>query len=206
MMPRLPLRRIALGLWIAAFVVGGTVLLGAYRSGAFDPPPEEVGQGNGIGGAFSMTDVERGPVTEADFEGRPMAVFFGFTSCPDVCPTMLYQMSAWLDELGPLADRIEPVFVSVDPDRDTVDVVSQYLDLFDARITGLVGTPEQIATFAANYGVFYEKVPLEDGNYTMNHTAGILLFDQDGAFQGTADYHEAPEDAFAKLRRLAEKA
>lgn len=205
-MPRLPLRKIALGLWVVVFVLGGTLLLGAYRSSAFDPASGEIDQARGIGGPFAMTDVERGPVTEANFAGRPMALFFGFTSCPDVCPTMLYQMSAWLEELGPLADRIEPIFVSVDPERDTADVVSQYLRLFDPRITGLIGTPEQIEAFASNYGVFYEKVPLEDGNYTMNHTAGVLLFDQDGVFQGTADYHEVPEDAFAKLRRLAEKA
>lgn len=203
---RLPLRKIATGLWIAVFVLGGTLLLGAYRSGAFESAPQDVGQGPGIGGPFSMTDVDRGPVTEADFEGRPMALFFGFTSCPDVCPTMLYQMSTWLDELGPLAERIEPIFVSVDPERDTADIVSQYLDHFDERIKGLVGTPEQLSAFASNYGVYYEKEPLEGGGYTMNHTAGILLFNRDGDFQGTTDYHEAPEDAFAKLRRLAEKA
>ena len=203
------LRNMRIALWVAAGLVAAlavTVLLGGLLSGdGREAVPASVA-GSGIGGSFSMVDQSGRAVTEADFEGRPQAMFFGFTSCPDICPTMLTQMSNWLDELGPLADRIQPIFVSVDPERDTVDVIKEYLSAFDPRITGLTGTPEQVASFAKNYGVFYEKVPTDGGDYTMNHTANILLFDADGSFRGTADYHDDPADAQAKLRRLAENA
>ena len=201
------LRNMRIVLWVAAGLVAAlavAVLLGGLLSGdGREAVPASVA-GSGIGGSFSMVDQSGRAVTEADFEGRPQAMFFGFTSCPDICPTMLTQMSNWLDELGPLADRIQPIFVSVDPERDTVDVIKKYLSAFDPRITGLTGTPEQVASFAKNYGVFYEKVPTDGGDYTMNHTANILLFGADGSFRGTADYHDDPADAQAKLRRLAE--
>ena len=194
-------------LWGVVGVVGFTLailMLGAAldraKAPAFSAAPV-----TSIGGPFAMTDQDGRSVTEADFAGRPSAMFFGFTSCPDVCPTMLMQMSNWLDQLGPLADRLQPIFVSVDPERDTPEVIKTYLSAFDPRITGLTGTPGQVAEFAQNYGVFYEKVPVGDDDYTMNHTAGTLLFDGSGAFRGTADYHDDSEAALAKLRRLAER-
>lgn len=184
-------------LWGVVGVVGFTLailMLGAAldraKAPAFSAAPV-----TSIGGPFAMTDQDGRSVTEADFAGRPSAMFFGFTSCPDVCPTMLYQMTVWLKELGPLADRISPIFVSVDPDRDTPSVIRDYLTAFDPRITGLTGTPRQLAAFARNHGIVYEKVPVDDGEYTVNHTAGILLFDADGAYRGTADYHDDPADA-----------
>lgn len=159
-----------------------------------------------IGGPFVMQDLNGRTVTEADFAGRPMLLFFGFTQCPDICPTMLNQMHVWLNELGPLADRVQPVFVTVDPARDTPQVMSDYLSAFDDRIVGLRGTDEQLAVFARQYSAFYEKVPGEGGDYSMNHTANILLFNSDGSFAGTADFHDRPEDALSKIRRLAERA
>lgn len=198
------LRPVSIGLWVLVALVAATVALRMYA--AATPGNSVTGSVRQIGGPFQMTDVREGSVTQADFLGRPTAMFFGFTSCPDVCPTMLGQMTIWLDDLGPLADRIQPIFVSVDPERDTAEIVAEYLTAFDPRIIGLVGTPGQVASFAENYGVFYEKVPLDGGDYTMNHTAGILLFDADGAFSGVADYHDDPANALAKLRRLAERA
>ncbi len=205
-MTRSTLKQMAFGLILLCSLAVGTLVLGAYQSGP--PAPAEMsvfGMDGKFGGAFEMTDVRRGPVTEADFSGKPMALFFGFTSCPDICPTMLTQMTSWLSDLDQLADKIHPIFVSVDPERDTAEVMAQYLGVFDPRITGLVGTPEQLASFANNYGIFYEKVPLGGGEYTMNHTAGILLFDGNGKFRGIADYHDDPDAALTKFRRLAER-
>ena len=201
------MRGIRIALWALVGIVGvlvATITLGGVLDGTDRTVP--VSGTTSIGGPFSMLDQDDRPVTEADFAGKPRAMFFGFTSCPDVCPTMLMEMTGWLERLGPLAERLQPIFVSVDPERDTPEVIKEYLSVFDPRITGLTGTPEQLAKFAANYGVYYEKVPTGDDDYTMNHTAGVLLFDASGGFRGIADYHENPDDAEAKLRRLAEDA
>ncbi len=190
-----PTKRLLLGgaAGVVAFLVATVTLGGVIKS--FETPDATASIERQIGGPFSMVDQNGRVVTEADFAEKPKAMFFGFTSCPDVCPTMLYQMTVWLKELGPLADRISPIFVSVDPDRDTPSVIRDYLTAFDPRITGLTGTPRQLAAFARNHGIVYEKVPVDDGEYTVNHTAGILLFDADGAYRGTADYHDDPADA-----------
>ena len=201
------MRGIRIALWGVVGIVGVlvvTIMIGSVLEAANHKAP--MSGTASIGGPFSMLDQDGRPVTEADFAGKPRAMFFGFTSCPDVCPTMLMEMTGWLERLGPLAERIQPIFVSVDPERDTPEVIKEYLSVFDPRITGLTGTPEQVAEFAENYGVYYEKVPTGDDDYTMNHTAGVLLFDASGGFRGMADYHENPKDAEAKLRRLAEDA
>lgn len=195
-----------LGLVAPIALGAGTLALGSYLSSDQVPNAGETLDARGIGGPFAMVDADGRPVTEADFAGRPMMLFFGFTACPAVCPTMLMQMTNWLGELGPLADAVQPIFVSVDPERDTSEVMKAYLSAFDERIAGLTGTPQQLAAFAEGYGVFYEKVPGQGDDYTMNHTAGVLLFDAAGAFVGTADFHDDPEAALGKLRRLAASA
>ncbi|MBL8905158.1 MAG: SCO family protein [Rhizobiales bacterium] len=155
-----------------------------------------------IGGPFSMTDHRGRSVSEKNFQGKARAVFFGFTACPDICPTMLTRMASLLDQLGADADKVNVILVSVDPERDTPDVLASYLQAFDPRITGLTGTAEQLADFAKRYRVFYEKVAGEGGSYTMNHTSGVLLFDADGNFQSIIDGHEAEEMALKKLERV----
>ena len=146
------------------------------------------------------TDGDR--VTEAAFAGKPTAMFFGFTFCPDVCPTTLYEAGGWLDALGDKADDVTIVFVSVDPERDTPDQLKSYLSSFDPRIVGLTGSREQVDDVVSKYRVYAKKVPLDDGDYTMDHSAAVMLFDGDGDFAGTIDYRESKESAVAKLERL----
>lgn len=151
---------------------------------------------------FELTDYHGNAVTEAAFKGSPTALFFGFTHCPEVCPTTLFELSGWLDELGEEGAEIEAFFVSVDPERDTPEVMKTYLGNFSERITGITGEPDKVLEMAKGFGIYARKVELEDGDYTMDHTASVLLLDSAGDFFGTIAYDENPETAIAKLKRL----
>lgn len=140
--------------------------------------------GLGIGGPFHLTDTAGRSVTEADFRGRWMLVYFGYSFCPDVCPTELETIAAALHNLGPEASRVAPIFITVDPGRDTPQVLSRYVRLFDARLIGLTGTPAEIAAAARAYRVFYAKVREQDGGaYSMDHSSFIYLMGPDGSFE-----------------------
>lgn len=141
-------------------------------------------------------------VDDSVFTGQPSAVFFGFTHCPDVCPTTLADMQHWFAELGDEGEALRAFFVSVDPERDTPEVLGQYVGWVSDRITGLTGEPDEVAKAADAWGVFAERVPLDDGGYTVNHTASVFLVDSQGGFFGTIAYGEDPDTAVAKLRRL----
>lgn len=155
-----------------------------------------------IGGPFKLA-ASSGDVVDSDqLKGKPFAVFFGFTHCPEVCPTTLYEMSNALGKLGDDGKDLKVYFVTVDPERDTTEFLKNYLTSFDPRIVGLRPTPEQLPEVAKSYRVFYEKVPTEGGDYTMNHTALVYLMDREGRFFGTLDYEEKPDVRLAKLRRL----
>jgi protein SCO1/2 len=155
-----------------------------------------------IGGPFALTDHRGRAVTEADFRGKPVAVFFGFTYCPDVCPTTLGEMTGLIEALGPAADRLHWLFVSVDAERDTPGAMAAYLEAFDPRILGLSGTEAQVADAARAFRVYYRRVPLEGGGYTMDHSASVFLLDAAGRFAGTVDYKESEAVALEKLRLL----
>ena len=155
-----------------------------------------------IGGPFTLEKTDGSVFTDKDLAGKPYAMFFGFTHCPEVCPTTLWEASGWLKELGTDADRIAIYFVTVDPERDTGELLAEYLTSFYPRITGLTGTNEQIEQIKQAYRVYARKVPLEDGDYTMDHTASMYLMHGDGNFAGTIAYQENSETAIAKLRRL----
>ena len=154
-----------------------------------------------IGGPFSAVNSEGVPITHADLKGRPHVMFFGFTHCPDVCPTTLYEGSQWLQALGDDGDKVDMYFVTVDPERDTVEVLSDYLSAFDGRIKGITGSPEQIAQLVKKWRVYAEKVPTED-DYTMNHTATTFLMNSNGDFVRTIAYGEDNKVAIEKLRKL----
>lgn len=158
---------------------------------------------NAFGGPFTLTDQRGNTVTEVALKGQPSALFFGYTFCPDVCPTTLVEMSMWLEKLGPDADKLGVYFVTVDPERDTQELLAEYLTAFDPRITGLTGTPEAVGEIIEAYRVYAEKTPLDDGDYLMDHTSSIYLLDSDTAFTGTISYQEDPDTALAKLKRLA---
>ncbi|MGQ0567243.1 MAG: SCO family protein [Gemmobacter sp.] len=150
---------------------------------------------------WKLTDHLGEPVSPSDWMGRPIMVFFGFTWCPDVCPTTLSDIALWLEELGPDADRLVVALISVDPDRDTPGVLADYVANFDPRIIGLTGSADQIAQAAADFRVTYRRVIRDDGEYTMDHTAGVYLFRPDGRFASIIDFHEDRRFAVPKIRR-----
>jgi protein SCO1/2 len=165
--------------------------------------PTVTGSGEvAIGGPFSLTDTDGNRVDQSILAGRRHAIFFGFTHCPEVCPTTLAELSGLVEELGPDGEKLDVYFVSVDPARDDAATLKDYLSSFGTRIRGLTGTEDDVAVIAKAYKVFYRKVPTESGDYTMDHTAGVFLFDADGRFQGTIAYGEPHDDALAKLKRL----
>jgi protein SCO1 len=154
-----------------------------------------------IGGPFQLTDQSGQTVTEQSLKGKPTLVFFGFTHCPDVCPTTLFDVSEVLQKLGPDADRTAALFISVDPERDTPKEMKDYLSSFDPHLKGLTGSPDQIAKVISAFRVYARKVPLKDGDYTMDHTALIYLMDRDGKFVSPFNLKQSPTDAAADLKR-----
>ena len=154
-----------------------------------------------IGGPFQLTDQGGQTVTDKSLQGRPTLIFFGFTHCPDVCPTSLFEISEVLRAMGGDADRVNAYFVSVDPERDTVAAMKDYLSSFDPHLKGLTGDPEVIAKVLSEYRVYSRKVPLKDGDYTMDHTALIYLMDRDGHFVSPFNLKRTPEAAAADLKR-----
>lgn len=157
-----------------------------------------------IGGPFSLTDQDGKRVTDADYAGKWKLVFFGFTSCPEVCPTTLNNLALTLKALGPLAGKVQPLFITIDPERDTAAVLKSYTQAFDSRIAGLTGTADEIAAAAKAYGVFYQKIP-QGSDYTMDHTTLIYVMRPDGRFQMVLRYDETPDDMAAKLEPLLEQ-
>jgi len=137
-----------------------------------------------VGGPFALTDQTGHARTNEDFRGRLMLVYFGFTTCPDVCPTDLQAIGLALDKLGPDAENVQPIFITVDPERDTATHLAEYMPLFHPRLIGLTGSAEAIRNVADAYKVYYAKVPLKDGDYTVDHTAYIYLMDRDGNYLG----------------------
>jgi protein SCO1 len=154
-----------------------------------------------VGGPFKLIDHNGRMVTETDFKGRPFLVFFGFTHCPDVCPTALFEMSETFRRLGADAEKARALFISVDPERDTPEKLKQYLSSFDPRIVGLTGTPADVAAAAKAYKAYAKKVPLEGGEYTMDHSAIVYLMDRNGRFVAPFNLKRPADQAAADLRR-----
>ncbi|MGO9360759.1 MAG: SCO family protein [Xanthobacteraceae bacterium] len=177
---------LAIGLLVTFWLLGGW-------SGATGPAA--------IGGPFALSDASGARVTEASLKGRPSLVFFGYTHCPDVCPTTLFEMSELLRAMGPDADKMNAYFVTVDPERDTPAAMKDYLSSFDPHLKGLTGTPDEIAKVVAGYRVYARKVPLKDGDYTMDHTALVYLMDRDGRFVAPFNLKRTPQEAADDLRR-----
>ena len=162
--------------------------------------------GEPFGAAFTLVDQKGAPITEAAFRGQPSVVFFGFTHCPEVCPTTLFELAGWLKTLGDDGKNLHAYFVSVDPERDTPEVMNTYVSNFSDRIVGITGDPDKVHAMAKSFGIYWKKVDTGDGDYTMDHTASVLLLNAKGDFAGTIAYGESPDTAIAKLKRLAAKA
>lgn len=199
---RLRVRLYAAAAVILAVVIGlGGYLYFQQRPGAlFDQLTQKAEVK--IGGPFTLVDQKGNEVTDRALLGKPTVMFFGFTHCPEVCPTTLYEMTLVLEELGEDAGNINAVFVSVDPERDTREALADYLEAFDPHILGLTGPMDEIQRVAKAYRVYYRKVPLDGGDYTVDHTALVYLFDAEGKFVGPLNLKQEPKQAAKPLREL----
>ena len=154
---------------------------------------------------FQLTDQDGESITEQALRGQPTALFFGFTHCPEVCPTTLYELDGWLKQVDPEGDRINAYFITVDPERDTPQMMKDYVSAVSDRITGISGSPDEIAEVIKGFHIYAKKVPLESGDpddYTMDHTASVFLLDENGRFRSTISWGENPEIAVKKLENL----
>jgi protein SCO1/2 len=186
---------------LGAFLCGLVLIFGAivYVTGrspsAFGPTAAAVG------GPFHLEDENGKSVSDQDMKGRPFLVFFGFTHCPDICPTTLFEISQVMKTLGKDADRTAALFITVDPERDTPAALKDYLSNFDPHVRGLTGDPAAVEATAKAYRVYAKKVPLKDGDYTMDHTAIVYLMDKNGHFVAPFNLKQPAEQAAAQLRR-----
>ena len=153
-----------------------------------------------VGGPYRLTDQDGQPRSSADFHGRYQLIYFGYTFCPDVCPTTLAAIAAALDKMGVDQNRIVPIFITVDPARDTPSVLKKYLAAFGPRFVGLTGTAGQIAQVEKEYRVFAKKQPLAGGNYGMDHSSVIYLLGPDGKLAAFYDEAASPDDLAKSLR------
>lgn len=183
---------------IAGFALAATAIMLVVE-------PRQLGQAVGvaaIGGPFTLVDDNGAPVTEKTLAGKPYAIYFGYTYCPEVCPTTLFDLTNWIKQLGPDADKLNYVFVTVDPERDTPKLMHAYLASFDKRIRGFTGTPAEIAKIAGEYRVYYKKIPSSDGSYAMDHSSIIYLMDASEKLDTVIPYQEKDTIALAKLKNL----
>lgn len=170
--------------------------VGLYAYGALNRTDGGFGAGD-----YRLETAAGVPFTRESFRGHPTALFFGFTHCPEVCPTTLAEMAGWFETLGADAKDLQAVFISVDPERDTPAVIGDYV-AWTGHVTGVTGSRSEIDKAIAAWGVVAEKVPVGDDDYTINHTASVYLLDRNGSFTGTIAYREDSETAVDKLRRL----
>ncbi|GEO98262.1 SCO family protein [Methylobacterium haplocladii] len=182
---------------LLAFAAGLVALSAAAMM--YLAPKNDQAVRSAVGGPFTLVNQDGKTVTERDFAGATHLVFFGFTHCPDVCPTTLQQITDVLAALGPKADRLKVAFVTVDPERDTPEVLKTYLSSFDSRITGLTGTPEQVAATVKAYRGYARKVEGKDGDYVMEHTALVYVVDGRNDFVSALNLQRPPQDTAKEL-------
>ena len=198
------LGRARLVLWA---IIGATLLVIAalYVSGGREGPVAGDTQSiTGFGGPFTLTGTDGKPFASGErLRGKPFALFFGFTHCPDVCPTTLARLAKLRRELGKGDDVFAILFVTVDPERDTPAAMRDYAKAFATPVIGLTGSPTEIAQVEKQWGIYAKKAPQPGGDYSMDHTATVFLVDRDGHFRSTIDPREDDAPAMAKLKRLA---
>jgi len=189
---------------LAAALLAGFVLLAGGGLLALMLRGEPGGSvlANAIGGPFRLVDQNGNTVTDADLRGKWLLVYFGYTHCPDACPTALNDMALALDELGARRAAVRPVFITVDPERDTPEVLKAYVASFDAPILALTGTPEAVAQAAKSYRVYYAKHPSPDGSYEMDHSSVIYVMDPDGRFVASLTHENTPDQIADRLKKL----
>lgn len=196
------MRSIRIALWVLvglAVLVLGILML---RSPDTTAPADRIGAVT-FGGPFTLTGADGQPFSSSELAGRPYAIFFGFTHCPDVCPMTLARLVRLRQELQEDERPFEIVFVTVDPERDGPAEVGKYAEMFDSPVIGLTGSPAQIEQVQRQFGIYSEKVPDDSGGYSVDHTASVLLFDENGDFVATISPEEQDRVALDKLRRIA---
>ncbi|MBV9348033.1 MAG: SCO family protein [Pseudolabrys sp.] len=191
-------RAARLVLVVTAFLSGLVLFLGViyFMGGGPGAPPASA-----IGGPFQLIDQDGRAVTERDLQGKPYLVFFGFTHCPDICPTTLFEVSEVMRALGRDAERAGALFITVDPERDTPEKLKDYLSSFDPRVRGLTGSNEKIEAVEKAYRVYAKKIPTGSGEYTMDHTALVYLLDKQGRFVAPFSLKRKPGEAAAEIRK-----
>jgi len=192
---------------LIAGILAGLVILGtgAFLALALREGPRGVAGtalASAIGGPFQLVDQNGKTVTDADLKGKWSLVYFGYTHCPDACPTALNDISIALSELGPKRDAVRPVFITVDPERDTPEALKSYVTSFDAPILALTGSGEQVAKAAKGYRVYYAKHPEAGGDYSMDHSSVIYVMDPEGRFTASFTHESAPEQISERLKKL----
>ena len=192
------LHRITIAIGSLCLALAAAILFGWYQSEYLAPNLETRPS---IGGPFTLMDGDGHTVSDQTYRGKWLIVYFGYTFCPDACPTALNEIAEALVALGPDAARVQPLFITIDPERDRPDVMRQYVAAFDTRIVGLTGTPQQIAAAAKAYRVFYEKVG--DGpNYSMDHSTGIYVVAPDGRFNSLLPHDITGQEIAKRLKEL----
>lgn len=179
----------------ALILAGGIATLG----GAFLATGSKQGAG-ALGGPFSLVNQNGEKVDQRLFTGKPTLLFFGYTHCPDICPTKLFEVAQLMQKLGKDADRLNIVFTSIDPERDSPELLKDYLGSFDPRFVGLTGSPEAIASFAKSWRAYYRKAEPSENGYSMDHTAALYLLDKSGQFSTLIDLERAPDRAEAMVK------
>ncbi|MET3601601.1 SCO family protein [Martelella mangrovi] len=189
-------------LWASVLVICGLIVWLVYEIGQTNEEMMNVP----FGPEFQLTAGDGSTITEQALREKPTAIFFGFTHCPEVCPTTLFEMNGWLHEVDPDGDRINAYWITVDPARDTPEIMQRYISNVSDRIGSISGDPEKVLAMVDDFGIYYEKVPLDpnqpDGDYTMNHNAAVFLLNDGGVLQGTIAYGEDPDVAVQKLENL----
>jgi protein SCO1/2 len=196
------LRNVRLLLWVLVLLAAAGAAWLILRGQSQQATSPVTSQRLSLGGPFTLVGADGSPFSSSKLNGRPYAIFFGFTHCPDVCPTTLARMVRLRNQLGRGADAFDIVFVSVDPERDGPKEVGAYSQLFGSPVIGLSGSPVQIDQVKKQFGIFSEKVPDGAGGYTVDHTATVLLFGKDGKFDSTIAHEEQDPAALAKLQRI----
>jgi protein SCO1/2 len=198
----LPRRFVLVVVLFAGFVILGA---GAFLALSLHETPRGAAGtllARAIGGPFRLVDQDGKTVTDADLKGKWSLVYFGYTHCPDACPTALNDIAIALDELGSKRSAVRPVFITVDPERDTPEVLKAYVTAFDAPILALTGTPEEVAQAAKGYRVYYAKHPEAGGDYSMDHSSVIYVMDPEGRFTASFTHQSAPEEIAERLKKL----
>jgi protein SCO1/2 len=196
------MKKFRIALWVAVVVLAGVL---GFLTLEVTRSKQQLTEGV-FGVPFTLVAQTGQPITEKAFQDRPTALFFGFTHCPEVCPTTLFELNGWMHQVDPDGTKMNAYFITVDPERDSPEMMASYVSNVSERITGISGAPDQVMAMVKGFRVYAKKVPVDeakpDGDYTMDHTASVFLLNKGGRFSGTIAYGENPDTAVKKLENL----